>query len=234
MAINNNIIGEANQPSPRGGEMVRGFKNIIFDLGRILVGLDNERCIAAFERVGLEKIAFYVREHRVEDLFLAAEVGDITTPQFCDEVRRLCQCSVPDADIIWAWNELLTGIPDVKKEALLALRRSGHRLFLLSNTNFMHWDKCAADFFPYRDSEGHTYTATHFFEKIFLSCAMHLAKPDPTIFTEALRQAGIKAEDTLFIDDREDNCQAAQSVGITALHDPEGEMWFKGKGKSEK
>ena len=56
---------------------------------------------------------------------------------------------------------------------------------------------------------------------------MHLAKPDPTIFTEALRQAGIKAEDTLFIDDREDNCQAAQSVGITALHDPEGEMWFK-------
>ena len=63
---------------------------------------------------------------------------------------------------------------------------------------------------------------------------MHLAKPDPTIFTEALRQAGIKAEDTLFIDDREDNCQAAQSVGITALHDPEGEMWFKGKGKSEK
>ena len=149
MAINNNIIGEANQPSPHGGEMVRGFKNIIFDLGRILVGLDNERCIAAFERVGLEKIAFYVREHRVEDLFLAAEVGDITTPQFCDEVRRLCQCSVPDADIIWAWNELLTGIPDAKKEALLALRRSGHRLFLLSNTNFMHWDKCAADFFPY-------------------------------------------------------------------------------------
>ena len=114
MAINNNIIGEANQPSPHGGEMVRGFKNvfvkpdeqnracssyamarkrrmksnIIFDLGRILVGLDNERCIAAFERVGLEKIAFYVREHRVEDLFLAAEVGDITTPQFCDEVLR--------------------------------------------------------------------------------------------------------------------------------------------------
>ena len=80
MAINNNIIGEANQPSPHGGEMVRGFKNIIFDLGRILVGLDNERCIAAFERVGLEKIAFYVREHRVEDLFLAAEVGSITAP----------------------------------------------------------------------------------------------------------------------------------------------------------
>ena len=136
---------------------IESKKNIIFDLGRILVGLDNERCIAAFEKVGLEKIAFYVREHRVEDLFLAAEVGDITTEQFCDEVRSICRCDVPDKDIIWAWNELLTGIPDEKKAALLALRKRGHRVYLLSNTNFMHWDKCADDFFGYRDGEGHEY-----------------------------------------------------------------------------
>ena len=64
-------------------------KNIVFDLGRILVGLDNERCIAAFEKVGLEKIAFYVREHRVEDLSLAAELGNISTAEFCDEVRSI-------------------------------------------------------------------------------------------------------------------------------------------------
>ena len=189
-------------------------KNIAFDLGRILVGLDNERCIAAFEKVGLEKIAFYVREHRVEDLFLAAELGNISTAEFCDEVRSICQSDVPDRDIIWAWNELLTGIPDEKKVALLALRKRGHRIYLLSNTNFMHWNKCADDFFGYRDGEGHEYGVDDYFDKVFLSCAMHLAKPDPQIFVEALQQAGIKAEDTLFIDDREANIEAAAALGI--------------------
>ena len=180
-------------------------KNIIFDLGRILVGLDNERCIAAFEKVGL---------------------GRITTGEFCDEVRRICRCDVADADIIWAWNELLTGIPDEKKAALLELRRAGHRVFLLSNTNFMHWDKCAADFFGYRDSQGREYGVDDYFDRVFLSCAMHMAKPSPEIFAEALRQAGIRAEDTLFIDDRADNCQGAAKVGITTLHDPYGTQWM--------
>ena len=206
---------------------IQNSKNIVFDLGRILVGLDNARCIAAFEKVGLEKIAFYVREHRVEDLFLAAEVGSISTEEFCSEVRRMCSCSVPDKDIVWAWNELLTGIPDSKKEALLSLKRSGHRLFLLSNTNFMHWDKCADCFFGYCDAEGREYGVNDYFDRIFLSCAMHLAKPDPEIFRQALAKAGIQAADTLFIDDREDNCQGAASIGITTLHDPEGTEWLK-------
>ena len=202
-------------------------KNIIFDLGCILVGLDSERCIRAFESVGCEKVAFYVREHRVEDLFLATEVGRITTAEFCDEVRRICGCTTPDSDIVWAWNSLLTGIPDEKKAALLRLKRSGHRLFLLSNTNFMHWEKCAADFFGYRDSSGRSYGATDYFDRIFLSCAMHLVKPHADIFSEALREAGISAADTLFIDDREDNCRGAESVGIATLHAPTGTQWLK-------
>ena len=56
---------------------------------------------------------------------------------------------------------------------------------------------------------------------------MHLAKPDSQIFVEAIQQAGIKAEDTLFIDDRNDNCQGAAKVGIATLHDPYGTEWME-------
>ena len=202
-------------------------KNIIFDLGRILVGLDSDACVKAFQQVGCGGVAHYVQEHKVADLFLDQEVGRITTQQFCDEARRLCQCQVPDTDIIWAWNQVLTGIPDEKKQALLALKRQGHRLFLLSNTNYIHWYQCRDHFFPYTDAEGHTYTATDYFERIFLSCAMHKAKPHPDIFRQTLDEAGIKAADTLFIDDREDNCQGAQALGISTLHDPTGCAWLK-------
>ena len=197
---------------------IESKKNIIFDLGGILVGLDNERCIAAFEKVALEKIAFYVREHRVEDLFLAAEVGDITTEQFCAEVRSICQCDVPDKDIIWAWNELLTGIPDEKKAALLTLRKRGHRVYLLSNTNFMHWDKCADDFFGYRDGEGHEYGVDDYFDKVFLSCAMHLAKPDPRLYKAMMMHYQLDYDETIFIDDKKENAQAAYTLGITGIH----------------
>ena len=62
-------------------------KNIIFDLGCVLVGLNAERCIKAFKEIGCGAIATYVEEHRTEDLFLDTELGHISQAEFCDEVR---------------------------------------------------------------------------------------------------------------------------------------------------
>ena len=202
------------------------IKNIVFDLGGVLVGLDPERCIEAFREIGCGEIAFYVEEHRTEDLFLDTELGRITRAQFCDEVRRLCggdrAATLPGDDrIVWAWNRLLTTIPDEKKARLLQLRERGYRLFLLSNTNEMHWTLCRDELFGYR---GHT--ASDYFERIFLSYEMHLAKPSAEIFRETLRQTGINAGETLFIDDSELNCHAAEEVGITTLHENTGHRWL--------
>ena len=66
-------------------------KNILFDLGCVLVGLNAERCIKAFKEIGCGAIATYVEEHRTEDLFLDTELGHISQAEFCDEVRRLTQ-----------------------------------------------------------------------------------------------------------------------------------------------
>lgn len=195
------------------------IKNIIFDLGAVLCGLDGQRCIDAFRKIGCGEVASYVEEHRTEDLFLDTELGRISTHDFCDEVRRLCSCTATDDEIVWAWNELLTGIPEHKLQ-LLARLRGHYRLFLLSNTNFMHWNRCADEFFAW-----HGHGAEWFFENIHLSCAMHLAKPGTEIFAEVLRQNGLNAEETLFIDDSADNCRAAEKLGITALHETTGELW---------
>lgn len=195
------------------------IKNIIFDLGCVLVGLDGRRCIDAFEKIGCHEVASYVADHRTEDLFLDTELGRISTHEFCDEVRRICRAAATDDDIVWAWNELLTGIDDDKKALLARLSRS-HRLFLLSNTNFMHWDKCRRDFFSYRGTD-----ATTLFDRVYLSCAMHLAKPDPRIYEAVLADAGISAAETLFIDDAEANTRAAAALGISTLHETTGRDW---------
>ncbi len=199
--------------------MDKDIRNIIFDLGGVLVGLDGARCISAFSRIGCGAVADYVAEHRTEDLFLEIERGLITARQFCDEVRRISRCDASDSQIVWAWNELLTDIPDSKKERLLQLRAAGYRLFLLSNTNEMHWQR-ACRLLEYR---GHG--AGDYFERVYLSNELHLVKPDTAIYAAVLAQSGLAAGETLFVDDREENLTAAAALGIRTFHECPGHRW---------
>lgn len=199
------------------------IKNIVFDLGGVLCGLDAERCIRAFHQIGAEEVAVYVEEHRVEDLFLQSELGYITTQEFCEEVRRITQRPIDDEKIVWAWNELLTGITPERRQAVLELSKT-YRLFVLSNTNDMHWKKWeASSLLPLK---GEVFK-DGVFEKCFLSYELHLAKPQREIFEAVLQQADIKADETLFIDDSLKNCQAAEALGIHTYHNQHINDWLK-------
>ena len=198
------------------------YKNIIFDLGGVLVGLDGERCIDAFVRLGCREVVRYVELHQTEDLFFDIELGNISTHDFCDEVRRISGRTAADADIVAAWNALLTDIPDHKKQLLLDLRAQGKRVFLLSNTNDMHWTHTVEHLLPMGP-----WGASDYFEQTFVSYEMHLAKPSEEIFHEVLRQTGVKAGETLFIDDNRDNIEAARRVGIHGFLETTGEEWTK-------
>ncbi len=199
------------------------IKNIVFDLGGVLCGLDAERCIRAFHQIGAGEVAVYVEEHRVEDLFLQSELGYITTEEFCEEVRRITQRPIDDEKIVWAWNELLTGITPERRQAVLELSKK-YRLFILSNTNDMHWKKWeASSLLPLK---GEVFK-DGVFEKAFLSYELHLGKPSHEIFEAVLRQADIKADETLFIDDSLKNCEAAQALGIHTYHNQHINDWLK-------
>ena len=148
------------------------------------------------------------------------ESGRSSVAEFCAEVRRKSPCCrASDADICAAWASLLTGIPARRIEALLRLRQQ-YRLFLLSNTNEIHWQKAVDCFFPYQG-----FGVEDYFERIFLSYRMHLVKPDHKIFTTMLHDAGIVAAETLFIDDSPANCAAARDLGIQVLLSPAGDDW---------
>ena len=166
------------------------IRNIIFDLGGVIVPLRPERCIEAFHFIGAGKIARYVEEHRVEDLFLDAEIGNIDSHEFCNRVRELVGKDIPDDKIVWAWNELLGNVPQSKLERLLLLRRK-YTVYLLSNTNDMHWDKCENVLLGH---EGHG--LHELFNDVFLSYRLHLAKPDTEIFRRVVGMAGTTPDET--------------------------------------
>lgn len=196
------------------------MKNIIFDFGCVLVDLDKRRCVDAFNAIGAGNISVYVDECRQEDLFHDLETGVTDVPAFCEEVRRKSPgCTATDAQICGAWNMLLAGIPRRRLQRLTVLRQR-YRLFVLSNTNAIHWEKAVRDFFTYDGQNVGDY-----FEKVFLSYKMHMVKPSPEIFAQTIREAGIDASETLFIDDSAVNCLAARNAGLMTMHVSGGDEW---------
>ena len=91
--------------------------------------------------------------------------------------------------------------------------RGKYMVYLLSNTNSIHWDYVCNNAFNYRG-----FRVNDYFEETFLSFEMHLAKPDKAIFEKVLHEANLLPEETLFIDDSEANCKAAEELGIHAHH----------------
>lgn len=200
--------------------MIESVKNIIFDLGNVLVDLDFQRCIRAFQEIGRTDIAEIIADGTAESLFLDTELGHVDVAEFYNRVRKLGKNEATDAQILWAWNEMLVGVSVEKKQRLLALNAS-HNVFLLSNTNDMHWQKCANDFFPYLH-----FGVKDYFQQVFLSYEMHLKKPSLEIFSEVLSAANIRAEETIFIDDSAENCQSAASLGIKTFHNVNVNDWL--------
>lgn len=201
--------------------MQKDIKNIIFDLGGVLVGLDGQRCIDAFMKIGGDKIADVIRRHQSESLFFDTEVGNITPAIFCDRIREMSGLDLSNKAILWAWNELLTGIPTQKIIRLLELRKR-YNVYLLSNTNDMHWQKCADDFFPFA---GHV--VADYFDEVFLSYELHQLKPSEAIFKTVLERTGIDTATTLFIDDSAENCASADALGIQAFLNESPDDWLQ-------
>lgn len=187
------------------------IRNIIFDWGGVLVDLDIEGCLSAFEAAGARDIRQYVTGTNELGFFRDYESGVISTPQFRDAIRKYIGQPLEDREIDRIWNSELRTIPEGKL-ALLERLQQRFRLFLLSNTNELHWESGAATF-SFRGKD-----MRNCFEKLFLSFRMHVVKPEPEIFLRAVREAGLQASETLFIDDSEKNCRAAASVGLQTAH----------------
>lgn len=184
------------------------IKNIIFDFGGVLLDLDRQRCIDNFEKLGLKNTNELIGNFAQQGIFMQLEKGLISPSEFRERIKELIGKDVQDEQIDAAWNSFLLQIPTYKLDTLLELREK-YSLFLLSNTNEIHWKWSLRHIFPYKG-----YNEKDYFQRIYLSYELKQVKPDPEIFRTVLDDAGIHAEDSWFIDDSEANCRTAQSLGI--------------------
>ena len=201
------------------------IKNVVFDLGGVLINLDFDNCLNAFRKAGFRDIekqacqfrgkGFFseqVRQMQGNGVFSRFELGEISPEEFRDAIRKEADESLTDRKIDDMWNLMLLDIPREKLDLLLKLREH-YMVYLLSNTNRIHWDYACEQMFCYRG-----FRVNDFFEDIFLSFEMHKAKPEKDIYEQMMKEANILPEETFFIDDSAINCQAAISLGIQSYH----------------
>ncbi|WP_304644718.1 HAD family phosphatase [uncultured Duncaniella sp.] len=188
------------------------IKNLLFDLGGVIMDLDRDRCVRAFERLGMKDADDFLGVYGQKGAFLALESGKIDADEFHRQVRPMIdRPEVSDEEIDNAFNEFLVGIPVARLEALRALRKD-YKIYLLSNTNPIMINSRIAEEFR---KEG--FEMADYFDGIFTSYEAGCCKPGKEIFDYTEREGHIKPDETLFFDDSQANVDAARSYGLNAV-----------------
>jgi len=184
------------------------YKNVIFDLGVVIMNIDPQLTVEGFKRLG-----FSGKWNENDELIFKMEKGELTEPEYRDEIRKIFHLEASDKQIDEAWCALIVGF-DPEKIKFLQELKSYYSIYLFSNTNSIH-----VRLFKKLFEEQFHFPIDDIFVKTFYSNEIGLRKPDPASFKKVLKIAGIKASETLFIDDRKENVEGAASVKLhTSLY----------------
>lgn len=189
-----------------------GIKNIIFDLGGVIINIRYQNTLEALQKLSKSQQAIAFTQQQQAQLFDDYETGRISDQAFRQGLRQHYQIEASDAEIDAAWNSLLLDIPMERIELLRQLGRQ-YRLFLLSNTNAIHlecFSQIAAQTCGIPSLEA-------LFEKTYYSHLVGQRKPDASVFEHILQQHQLKREETLFIDDSIQHIEGARQLGIRTL-----------------
>ena len=187
---------------------LKGVRNLMFDLGGVIIDLDRQRCVDALVALGDFHADELLGLSMQKGEFMKLEEGKIPATDFYNEMRRRIGRPVSDNEITDAINELLIGIP-VERLRLLRELKQHFKVMLLSNTNSIMFDTKIADCFA---QEG--LSVSHYFDDIFLSYRLKACKPHAEIFEKVIAQAQIIPEETLFFDDSQQNLDTAAALGF--------------------
>ena len=175
---------------------------IIFDFGDVFINLNKETSIEEFKKLGLDG----PNEDLIaqNDLF---EKGKITELEFINSFSTY----IPNAsieEIVKAWNSIIGDFP-LERLEFLQMLSSRYRLFLLTNTDSIHISR-------FEHNVGMSFYSDFYrcFEKVYYSYEMGMRKPDTEIFTTILSKHDLSPKRTLFVDDKKDNTDAAESLGL--------------------
>lgn len=200
------------------------IRNIIFDIGGVLIDLQPQRTLSALRLLSVlpieelsDRSLLGGGQNELVDKYMTGEIAD---EAFFEALLTHAKEGVTTEDLRRAWNSMMIDLPARRIEAIKALHREGVRVALLSNINDEHLRVtkgmfAKSDFLLGRD-----------YDYAFYSNELHLAKPDAAIYRLVLSQTGFTADETLYIDDLAQNVAAGEDAGLKGLC-ATGDEWLE-------
>ena len=188
------------------------IKNIVFDMGGVLIDLDWSACVKAFEEIGFPQAKDLLSPYLPSGIFMQLEKGIVTPEQFYQNINDNTDKEISAEQIDTALNKFLLKLPIYKLEMLRKLKES-YNVYMLSNTSSIMLSHIDAHMFT---QEGLTWES--YFHHRYLSFDMQILKPNSEIYRVMLEDGGMIPEETLFLDDSQANIDAAKKLGIQTYH----------------
>lgn len=196
------------------------IRNIIFDLGGVVITIDQPQAIRRFEEIGLKDAAKWLDPYTQQGIFGELEAGRIDAEEFRLKLSEVVGRELTHDECLYGWQGYAGDVPMRNLNALLRLRQQGYRVILLSNTNpyMMEWARS-------NDFSGDGHPLDYYFDRMYLSYEMKIMKPAPEIFSRVLMSEQILPEEALFVDDGPRNVAAASQLGISTFCPENGKDW---------
>lgn len=188
---------------------MKEIKNIIVDLGGVLLNIDYHKTADAFKKLGAQQFDELYSQVTANHLFEALETGEISEDNFYQSMHTYCSPHTTTQQMQDAWNAILL---DFRQDSLAELERlkEKYNLYLLSNTNSIHLTAFNQKLLEYNGKA----SLDAYFIKSYYSHTIRMRKPYPATYQWVLADANLIADETLFIDDSINNIKGAQEAGI--------------------
>ena len=188
------------------------IKNIIFDFGGVILNIDYKLTENAFAKLGLSEFDTIYSQATQKELFDVFEKGLISSADFRREIKKFINESVSDLHIDEAWNAMLLDLPEERIQLLSKLKKI-YRIFLLSNTNEIHFKTFSA----YMQNKFNKDIFSDLFDKAYFSHKVKMRKPEAEIFELVLKENNLRKDETLFIDDSIQHIEGAKKIGLKTI-----------------
>lgn len=197
------------------------IKNLLLDLGGVMITLNRDRAVERFHEMGIHDADSLLDPYLQSGLFLRLESGDFSRDEFVAELNATYNLSLTVEDVEYGLQGYFMRVDEEKFDYIRLSLPKDIRVFCLSNTNpfashVMNRPQFLSSGVPMKEH----------FEEMFLSYEIGTCKPDPKIFEVIIERTGISPEETLFLDDGASNTAMARKMGFVTYKPQNGENWI--------
>lgn len=189
------------------------IKNIIFDLGGVILNIDYNLTISAFRDLGVSDFNKIYNQNNQDSLFDDFDTGKISSGTFRKKLASRLNIIVNDKKFDEAWNAMLLDLPLKRLEFIKSLRKK-YKIYLFSNINEIHLKKV----FEICQEQNGINTFNGYFDQEYYSNLFGRRKPNKESFLAILNENQIFPSETLFVDDSSQHILGAQAVGLQVFH----------------